>query len=385
MKIAQVVCTLPPYGGGIGVVAHYYSHELSLLGHDVYVFKPKPHKIKKLDQENNYTVNELRPIIEVGHAAFLPQLLWRLRKFDVVHLHFPFLGAGIFVYLLKKIRRHKMTFVLSYHMDLVGNGYRKSFFKMYNKFFLQRIVKAADKVIVAATDYTENSNIRDYYLSHKDKFEEIPFGVRAAFKPEAKNPSLLKKYGIKFEDKIIGFVGGLDAAHYFKGVDQLIVALSRIDDPQVKAVIVGDGNFKKRYLELATQLGIADRVIFAGYVSAEILPDYYNLFDLFILPSIDQSEAFGLVLIEAMACGKPCIASNLKGVRSVVVPGLNGILIEPKNPADIVAKINHFLENPALMEQFGRNGQELVEKKYRWPIVVRSLNDVYKRLKRKNK
>jgi len=188
----------------------------------------------------------------------------------------------------------------------------------------------------------------------------------------------MEKYKFKEDDIVVGFVGGLDSAHYFKGINHLITAISKINNNNIKALIVGSGNLKKKYQDQAKKLGVGDRIIFAGYVSGDILPEHYNLTDIFVLPSVDKSEAFGLVLLEAMACGKPLIASNLKGVRSVVIPGHNGFLVEPKNPKDLADKIRFFMENRKLANQFSLNGIETANQKYRWPKVVEKLVSTYK-------
>ncbi|OGF29583.1 hypothetical protein A2533_05145 [Candidatus Falkowbacteria bacterium RIFOXYD2_FULL_35_9] len=379
MKIAQVVCTLPPYGGGIGVVAYHYARNLTLKGHEVTVYIPKSTKsVQKIDYE--YQVKQLCPVLKSGNAAILPQLFWKLWKYDIVHLHFPFFGAAFFVFLLKMIRGKKMKLVSNYHMDVIGAGVKKSFFSFYNKYLLNCVVKFSDKIIVSSIDYIENSNLREYYHKQPDKFIAIPFGVDERYMPQKKNPSLMSKYCFSSLDKIIGFVGGLDSAHYFKGVNYLITAISKINDQNIKLLIVGEGNLKKKYIEQAKLLGVESRVIFTGYVPNEILPEHYNLFDVFVLPSVDKSESFGLVLLEAMACGKPLVASNLKGVRSVVIPGENGLLVEPKNAQDIVDKVMHILKDKRLYEQFGLNGVRLTEEKYRWSVVVDHVLEVYNKI-----
>ena len=81
-----------------------------------------------------------------------------------------------------------------------------------------------------------------------------------------------------------------------------------------------------------------------------------------------------------MACGKPLVASNLKGVRSVVIPGENGLLVEPKNAQDIVDKVMHILKDKRLYEQFGLNGVRLTEEKYRWSVVVDHVLEVYNKI-----
>jgi glycosyltransferase involved in cell wall biosynthesis len=283
--------------------------------------------------------------------------------------------------LRKLFKKNKCKLVITYHMDMTGRtGFKKIFLEFYNRFFLQLIVRHADKIITSSLDYIENSNIEELYRSFPDKFVQIPFGVSQSFSPQKKNPSLMRKYGIKLSDYVVGFVGSLDSSHTFKGVNYLITAISKIADQRVKALIVGDGNLKIKYREMADKLGLGDRVVFTSYICDELLPEHYNLFDIFILPSINKSEAFGLVLIEAMACGKPLIASNLKGVRSVVIPGDNGFLVEPQNAQDIAEKIKLLISNQNLCKQFSLNGLQIANTKYRWPITVAQVEEVYKKL-----
>jgi glycosyltransferase involved in cell wall biosynthesis len=381
MKIAQIVCVLPPFTGGMGKVACQYAENLAKLGHQVDVIIPRQKKLAAHDK-CNFKVVEMRPWFRIGNGAFMPQIAWKLKDYDIVHLHFPFFGVAFFVYLLKKIKKNKLKFIITYHMDVLGSGYhglKRWFFKFYNHCVLPAIVKAADKVIVSSYDYIENSNAAKLYGKFPEKFLAIPFGVADNFSAQKKNPSLMRKYGIQPSDMVVGFVGVLDSAHYFKGVNYLLTAVSKIDNCSLKALIVGDGNLKKDFEALAEKLGVAQRVIFAGYVEEDLLAEHYNLMDLFVLPSIDKSEAFGLVLIEAMACGKPLIASNLKGVRSVVIPGDNGFLVEPANAVDISAKIEYLIKDEKLRHQFSLNGLRIVREKYRWPVVAQRLEEVYKK------
>ena len=102
MRIAEIVCTFPPYRGGIGNVAYDNSRTLIGGGKDVTVFTPF-YNFKSNNSNNDIPVKRLFPIIKYGNAAFLPQLFWRLKKFDIIHLHYPFFGSAEIVLLLKKI------------------------------------------------------------------------------------------------------------------------------------------------------------------------------------------------------------------------------------------------------------------------------------------
>jgi glycosyltransferase involved in cell wall biosynthesis len=394
MKIAQIVCTFPPYPGGIGNVAYYNSLELAKMGHEVVVFTPRQHlrtvsdKIKS--EEDKFKVKWLWPIFRYGNAAFLPQLFWQLKNFDIIHLHYPFFGGAKIVWLLKLVRP-QIKLVITYHMDVVGKGILGWFFRFNNKFIMPRIIRSADKVIVTSFDYAENSNIASLIRKNKNKFVEISCGVDIDyFKPEEKEGGLLNKYNLNKEDKIILFLGNLDRAHYFKGVDYLLKAFSllqkRLGIEQIKKeqggkirlLIVGSGDLLPVYKKLASDLGIANKVIFTGFIPNEELARHYNLADIFVLPSIDKSEAFGLVLLEAASSGKPVIASNLPGVRSVVKEGENGLLFQPKNEGDLASRISYLLSNEELRKKMGEAGRKMVEESYSWERIGKKLEEVYK-------
>lgn len=380
MKIAQIVCVLPPNRGGIGQVAHQISNELVKIGNEVEVFLPHSSNLKKYPSKfREYKMRPLRPWLRFGHFAIMPQLFFKLRKFDVIHLHYPFFGTAIFVGLYKFLRRKKTKLIITYHMDVIGQGFFRRLFKWHKRWFLRRIINQADKIIVSSIDYVINSDIADYYLKRKHDFVEIPFGVIENFKPEPKKLNLMTEYGFKQNDVVLLFVGVLDRAHYFKGVNFLLESLGYLDQ-NVKLLIVGAGDMMTFYEETVKAKGLEQRVAFAGYVKDEDMPDHYNLADVFVLPSVDKSEAFGIVLLEAMSCGKPLIASNLKGVRSVVNPGRTGLLVEPGNSFDIAEKVKFLLKRPELVEQIKRRSLEAVDQFYRWPIVAKKTERVYKKL-----
>lgn len=382
IKIAHVVCVVPPYGGGIGIAAHQQAEQMAERGYDVTVIAPLV--IEKRKIERKYKIDQLWSIFKLGHGAIMPTLLWKLRKFDIVHLHFPFFGAAFVTALIKIFRRDKVKLVLTYHQDLILSGFRNWYYRFSMKFAIPLILKLADKIIVSSEDYVEYSYIQEFYQKNLGKFAEIGFGVPNRFNPEEKDEGLMKKYDFMPNDFIVTFVGGLDWAHYFKGVNYLIKAIDLIDNKKIKALIIGTGNLLKQYKEQVRELGLESRVKFAGYVSDEDLPKHYNLSEIFILPSINKNEAFGIVLIEALACGKPLIASNLKGVRAVVDSGRNGLLTEPKNSRDIAAKILYLYENPTVMKRFRKNAIKTANEKYRLNIIGDKLEHLYLKLLKKN-
>lgn len=405
MRIAVVVCTFPPYRGGMGNAAYNEAKELAKLGEDVTVLTPK-YDYKQIRDEvmDGIRVKRLAPVFKYGNAAFLPELFWILKDYDCIYLHYPFYGGAEVIWIsrilhefstnIKRIftrmfLKREATFgkrpkvVIRYHMDVRGKGLLGLIFKIHTKILMPRILKAGNRVIVSSSDYANHNDACELV---DDRWVEIPFGVdlkrfdsnvlefrsNGFDKLTAGISNEFKKEG----EKIVLFVGALDKAHYFKGVDFLLEAFSLLKDKPYKLIIVGEGHLRPYYESLAKKLGIAEKVIFVGAPSDRDLPNYYNLADVVVLPSIDKSEAFGLVLLEAMACAKPVIASNLAGVRSVVSDGVNGFLVKPKNIGELANSIDYVLIDSQLARDLGEMGRRKVEQYYNWERLGKDLSRI---------
>lgn len=378
MKIAHIVSTFPPYRGGMGNVAYHMADRLSSLGHEVTVFTPK-YGFKDEDVISIFKVHKLLPQLKLGNSALVLHLFYHLiaKKFDVIHLHYPFMGAYLASILTKLFRRKKTRFVLHYHMDLVGKGWRKVVYSIYNKIFLGWMVKVADAVLMTSRDYLEHSIIYEHYPKYQNKFQILPNGVDIAhFKPMPKSFTLSAKLNPE-NKKIILFVGALDSSHYFKGVNYLIKAVQLLTRDDFKLIIVGEGDLRPVYEDMVDSFDLAGKVLFTGFVPDEVLVKYYSLCDIFVLPSVDKSEAFGMVLLEAMAFAKPVIASDLPGVREVVERNISGVLCKPKQADQLADKIKAFLEHPKQCLEYGEAGRKTVEEKYSWIKVVDRLKKIY--------
>jgi len=148
-----------------------------------------------------------------------------------------------------------------------------------------------------------------------------------------------------------------------KGVQYLIDAMRivRNELPDLKLLIAGTGNLEKQLKEKVRKSNLSSYVSFLGAVKHEDLIDYYNICDLLILPSIfdkyGHTETLGMVILEAMSCGKPVIASNIGGIPDSVKDGYNGLLTIPKNPTDIADKIIEALTQLNLDEMSRRARQ----------------------------
>jgi len=373
MKIAQVVSTFPPYKGGMGNVAFHYSLELSKRGHAVDVCTPR-HRQSEL---HNFRMRGLSPWLKIGNGSLIPQLLWQLRSYDVVHLHYPFFGGDVFVALARRLGIIKRL-VITYHMDVVGRGALGTYFKWHSRHILPWVLTSAERIIITSNDYAEAGTLAPLFNRWPTKFTEVPLGANVAiFHPQPRDQDLLKRCALPADQPIILFVAALDQAHYFKGLHLLLPALRRLRQPAT-LLIVGRGELKAQYEAQARELGVANQVRFVGYVSDFDLARYYNLADVFILPSTDKSEAFGLVYVEAMACGKPAVGPRLPGVRTVIDDGITGLLIDPGNQDDIVRALDQLMLDPALRQQMGIAGLAKVQQQYTWPHIAERLEKIYK-------
>jgi len=376
-KIAIITAVYPPYKGGIGNIAFQRAHLLAKRGQTVTVFTPQ-YNSKSSPLEG---VFYLKPLIKYGNAAYVPHLCEKLKNFEVVILEYPFFGGMRAVYSAKK--KYGFKLILNYNMDTVGSGLKGLIFQYVKKYFLPKIIDIANLVLASSQDYAKHSDLGKYWRDNDNKFQILPNGVDIQkFQPKADQPlagkdiylEFRKNLNINLDEKIILFVGGLDKAHYFKGVEYLIKAIEHISfNNKFKIVIVGKGDLQSKYRDIAEKLGVKDKVLFTGGISDNYLVKLYQMAEVTVLPSIDQSEAFGVVLVESMACGAPVIASNLPGVRSVFEDGITGFVSKIRDEKDIAEKISFILNNPEKRKQMSEKGIKLVKEKYDWNIIADKL------------
>ncbi len=292
MRIIHFSCVAPPEIGGIGRVASKEVSSLQALGHDAHLVSLTTHAGFRF-----------------GNAGSIHALKHFVDGADIVHLHYPFYGT---MEELARLRRQGAIkkLVVTLHMDATATGIRGSIFRLHRALFQKKILDAADVLLASSRDYVEHSSFADVAA----RTIELPFGIdEEIFRPgEADH----EKFGLKKDAPVVLFVGGMDTAHAFKGIPHLLNAMVSLSDTQL--LLVGDGDQRKHFEKMAMTLGITDRCHFVGKLKDEDLVKAYRTADVFTLPSTSGAEAFGLVALEAQACGVPVVASNLPGVRTVV-------------------------------------------------------------------
>ena len=168
-----------------------------------------------------------------------------------------------------------------------------------------------------------------------------------------------------------------------KGHDMIIQALPRVVArlPNVTCLIVGDGPYRGALDRLAREVGIRDHIVFAGRVDANDLPAVYALSDVFVMPSRVRPaecdvEGFGLVFLEANACGKPVIGGRTGGIPEAIVDGETGFLVDPESPADIGARLLTVLSDPDRAAEMGRRGRNRVRAQFSWAGATAQIQDL---------
>ncbi len=366
-----MTATFPPYWGGTGNVAWHNARELARRGHEVRVFTaetsgpPEP-----LD---GVEVRPLRPLVRVGNALLLPALLARLRGLDLIHLHYPFYFGAEMVALASRLSG--IPYVVTYHNDVELAGALSWLPPLHHRLLGRAILRSASKVLFTTLDYGRICLAREF--ASAEIGGELSNGVDVKrFHPGLDGERVRRQHGIGEDELLVLFVGGLDRAHYFKGLPVLFDALEQLCS-SVRLLVVGDGDLRRSYAARAAAMGLGERVRFAGRVGAEALPSHYAAADLLALPSLTRGEAFGVVLLEAMACAKPVVASDLPGVRAVVRSTGGGLMAVPGDATGLAAAIED-LADPARRLELGRAGRRAVEARYAWPLVAERLEAVYR-------
>lgn len=374
MKIAQVVSTYPPYRGGMGNVACEYTERLRARGLNVHVFTPL---YESVADDPKY-VHRVTSPLHAGNAGFVPSLFRRLKGFDVVHLHYPFFGGAEPTVVGNALSQHQKL-VLTYHMDAVADGLRGAVFNLHRKLLLPWIVSRADKVFVSSHDYYKTSSLYPLLLDDH-RVDVLPFGVDLDRFTPGQDPELRASYKFNEKDVVFVFVGGLDQAHYFKGFPVLLAALVGLAHYPWKLLVVGDGELRASFEQQTQAAGLAHRVVFAGSLDNETLPRALRAADIHVFPSTERSEAFGLVALEAAASGIPSIASDLPGVRGVVLDGATGLLVTPGDDESLRRALLVLLEQADLRTRLGFAARKRAEQAFHWNPLMERLSATYHQL-----
>ncbi len=375
LRVAHLTATFPPYPGGAGNTAYRFAFEQAERGHEVEVFTaPAP---GEPPDPGAVTVRRIEPLLAIGNAPLIPSL-GRISDFDVIHLHYPFI-FGSELALLARARRAGRTQALLVHYKnrLVGNGLRRALFGGYEHSVAPLLIRAADRVCILSPEHARSvPYLRRTMERSPEKLIEMPNGVDAeVFSPG--ESELRNRLGIPADAFVAAFVATLDRAHHFKRLDLAIEALARLADPNVHLVVAGGGELLDDLRATAATAGVADRVHFLDAVPHAELPGVLRAADVFLLTT-EPPESFGIVLIEAMACGLPVIATDYPGVRAVVDEGETGLLVGQGDPGAVAAALRELIDaGPQRRRAMGEAGREKAVLEWSWARLIERMDDAY--------
>jgi D-inositol-3-phosphate glycosyltransferase len=375
VKIALYNLTTTTRWGGVETFVWEVAAQLAQWGHQVEIFggRGRPEMVRQLPgvkvRRFPYIDRDAwRKLPLLGRQYTLTKLLERLSmapfslpgllagRFDIVHIQKPYdLPVGA----LAKLSGAKLLF-----------GCHGKDFWAGDKLFI-RFVDAS----VSPSRFNAEQVHDRYGLSPTVVYNGVDLEM---FNPHPRDDEVvLARYGLVPSSQSRPALLYASRLVRWKGGEYLIRALRSIVPAETVLWIAGDGPYRQTLAELAERLGVADRVCFLGAVEQGDLAAIYRSCALLVANSF-VNETFGMALCEAMACGRPVVASDFGGFREVVKDGETGLLARPQDPADLAAKVNQLLNDPELRFKMGEAGHEWVVSMFSWAAVTDRIEEVYR-------
>lgn len=321
---------------------------------------------------------------------FMPEFDRRMQAFikeeklvyDLIHANF-FMSGLVAMNIKLKL---DIPFVITFHA--LGHV-RRLHQKEKDNFPEERldietlICKEADQIIAECPQ--DRDDLIEHYNADPAKIAIVPCGFsQAEFHPVNKNIAR-KILRIDTDEKVLLQLGRMVPRKGIDNVIRAVAALKKENAAKVKLMVVGGSEENmagsscpeyQRLFNLASSLGIADKVHFAGKKNREYLKFYYAAADVFI--TTPWYEPFGITPLEAMACGTPVVGSDVGGIKYSVVDGHTGALVPPKNAEALAAKLDELISNETLLNQMGQNALRHVNENFTWKKVAMEVGMVYR-------
>lgn len=331
MRILIGLTYYRPHYSGLTIYAERLARALALLDHDVTVLTSQfSSSLPLLDKVDGVTIVRVPPLMRVSKGIIMPSMpktAWKLiQQSDVVNLHVPQMDA---FYIAWMAYMQKKPVVLTYQCDLqLPSGFINFVANKMSNIANHMAAQPSNAIVNTTLDYAEHSPFLQRYL---DKLHIINPPVELAPVTDSDISEFRNKFGVKKNEKIIGMASRLATE---KGVEYLVEIMPSVlkQLPNVRVLfvgpyenVVGEEKYAKRIIPLVKQLG--DHWSFLGILSPTEMSAFFHICDMLVLPSLNSTEAFGMVQIESMICGTPVVASNLPGVRQpVLVTGMGKII-----------------------------------------------------------
>ncbi|MEH7114806.1 N-acetyl-alpha-D-glucosaminyl L-malate synthase BshA [Neobacillus niacini] len=373
MKKLKIGITCYPTVGGSGVVATELGKMLAEKGHEIHFISSSiPFRLNKIYHNiyyhqvevNQYSLFQYPPY-DIALASKMAEVANR-ENLDILHVHYA-IPHAVCAILAKQMSKVDVKIVTTLHgTDITVLGYDPSLTEAI-KFGIEK----SDTVTAVSKSLIEQT----HELIQPDKQIETVYNfidARIYQKRDAKH--LKKEFGIKEDEKVVIHVSNFRPV---KRVQDVVKTFARISEAMpAKLLLVGDGPEMTPVCRLVKKLGLTEKVHLLG--KQENLDELYSISDLKLL--LSEKESFGLVALEAMACGVPCIGTNVGGLPEVIQHGSTGYICELGDIDDISTKAIYLLRNKQIHQQFASNGVSLVNTKFRAEQIVGQYEQLYFKL-----
>ncbi len=364
--------------GGTEIAAHNLALKMGERGHEINVFTTSMKSSDSVEFSEGMHIYRYGTNLKIASANLSLNLMYKPLKNDVDIVHalynipYPDLSAS------RYSKKKKVPFIITYQADAQntgGNLIRNAATSIYNRYLLPKVLSSADIIIATSPSYIDKSR---YLGKYRDKIVVIPNGINLEnFDINFSKEESRIKLELPLNEEIILFFGNIVQ---YKGPDILLKAFSLvkkgISNAKVKLVFVGRGDMQEELKDLAKKLDLEEHVKFVGYIEEDLKPLYFKAADIFCLPSVTLAEAFGIVNLEAMACGIPVISTKLGGIPDIVNHGKNGLIIEPGNIKALADALTYLLENEDVRKKMGECGKKMVVN-YSWKKIAEKTEKVY--------
>jgi len=362
MKVVQLGKFYYPYRGGIETVLKDLCEELKSRV-DLHVLVSNT-TARTVHEQHEFMVTRVASWGKLFSSSITPSLPhWVTRTSgDIVHVHLPNPLAELSCLMVQDA-----PLVVHFHSDIVRQKY---LLKLYAP-FLNRLYDRAACIIAPTPNHI---TVSPFVSRHRRKCEVVPYGIHL-HKFAMTDCIRRKTNALRREKPVLLFTGRLV---YYKGLEYLIRSMSELD---AELWVIGVGPLERHLKALVPELRLGGKVLFLGEVLEEDLPAYYHAADVVVLPSVANSEMFGVVQLEAFACRKPVVSSALPtGVSWVNQHGVTGLCVPPRNSQALTSAIRRLLENASMRQDMGEAGHSRVEKEFTASIMGQSVFQIYTRL-----
>jgi rhamnosyl/mannosyltransferase len=289
---------------------------------------------------------------------------------DILHIHEPFPLADLSVLTFPAVAKHFSKIVVTWHSDIVRQRWAMRYYGPLVRRFLRRV----DRILVSSPNLIAHS---EYLSPMSDRCEVIPLGVKMEWVHQSgTRTDRVEQIRCTYGTPLLLFVGRLV---YYKGIRYLVEALAMI--PGARLVMIGSGPLKGELLRQVERLGLRERVTIIPPVSEEELHAFYEACDMLVLPSIERSEAYGLVQVEAMASGKPVVSTRLDtGVPFVNQHRVTGLTVPMRDARALADAISLLIRDTDLRVRLGQQARDRALREFSAEMMVERTIDVYRRL-----